>query len=76
MTGEQSGIFIAKCTADRAGQRSHIDHRHRAKLCLCIGQCIGEDETARTIVSTLNETGELIDPLAPTAPSPATPRGR
>ena len=26
------------------------------------GVAIGEDETTRTIVSTLNETGELIDP--------------
>ncbi len=26
------------------------------------GQAVGEDETARTILSTLNETGELVDP--------------
>src|SRR5208283_3781817 len=29
---------------------------------LMIGAAVGEDETARTILATLNETGELVDP--------------
>jgi threonine synthase len=42
------------------------------------GEAVGEDETARTILSTLNETGELVDPhtavgLAAAARAPQGP---